>query len=463
MENNYFDDFIKKELEDIEVKYNPEDWDLMEERLEQEEKLRERIILIKGIEIALMLLLVFTITQFLPIGKSNIPAPPFKPNLNVISPQSLPSPMIEQSKSIDKIERQPTKVPLEKQPKTTERPKTIIFAKAENTINSSTEQNTISTLPVQTKAISTYSTVASIPIQATTPILKKEREENRTVPIVEKVEKIEKSTLSELDFDSPKVIMEDKMIMETEEIASVNDFGGFEVVDNTKRDIKVILPKTKKLRFGMYFRPDANIIMAPYKDEEIQSYKLLTDGYTGGVSFGVQKDRWEIETGLAYSFLSYKPKPISEVTSSAVDIKLQYIDNIEYNMLSLPVAFAYNFATVDDWKFYAKGGGAMNLVASAKVDKILHIVGESRLVDNVSPSYEVGLFTSDTQQNLLSRFKDNHYISANIGFGVEKVLNNRFGLFIEPTYSHTFFGAGLAPNHDRINRVSLNVGAKVTL
>ena len=66
MEKHFIDDLARKAFENMEVPYQPEDWDLMEARLDKERKLQGQLLFFKGVEVALVLFALWTVFQFLP-------------------------------------------------------------------------------------------------------------------------------------------------------------------------------------------------------------------------------------------------------------------------------------------------------------------------------------------------------------------------------------------------------------
>lgn len=60
-------------------------------------------------------------------------------------------------------------------------------------------------------------------------------------------------------------------------------------------------------------------------------------------------------------------------------------------------------------------------------------------------------------------YKENSFYTANLGFGMERHLDERLSIFFQPTYRQhlTILNKGIGPNEDRISTLNVLIGAKI--
>jgi len=216
----------------------------------------------------------------------------------------------------------------------------------------------------------------------------------------------------------------------------------------------------KYIHFGMFGSLDYNRIITPpdrfldVETKELDRYEL---GYSGGFSVGVEFDhRWELQTGLIYSSKNYQPSALIVQSGNFRDgYEIEQLKDIELNIIHVPLNFRYNLIHYDKTRFYLLAGASLQIATLGNY----YVEGESSRRSSVLAKYiENGWFEGGP-------FRDNSYLTGNIGFGLEHFVTTRWSVFAQPTYQHAldFFRQGLGSTHDRISTMSIYSGIRVRL
>ncbi|MEL7122756.1 MAG: outer membrane beta-barrel protein [Bacteroidota bacterium] len=221
---------------------------------------------------------------------------------------------------------------------------------------------------------------------------------------------------------------------------------------------------------------DYNRIITPsFKRLRMEGFDRYEAGYGGGLLFGMRWKKWELQTGAYYTAKHINPEPVKHVEGSFRDAYLgESLKEYHFNTLNIPLNFNYELFNRNDWRIYATAGASMSFVFQAKYDVVLvkgksaNGYGLSSLGSALTPSthrtaldqvkFPEGLFDGGS-------FSENTYFSANIGFGVERSLMNRWSIFAQPTYHQGFIylNEGLGPFTDKINTMSFFTGVRVQI
>ncbi len=227
------------------------------------------------------------------------------------------------------------------------------------------------------------------------------------------------------------------------------------------------------LRVGMFGSGDYNHVMVPPSEEKriSQGFDRYAMGYGGGLSLGLELGRWELESGAIYAARLY-PVGLVYVNGSLADgLEGSELRNSELNILNVPLHLRYNVLHRGNWRAYALAGGA------------LQVAFQSNFYTADAPEYSYRPITAPPDpapgdEGLLElvrkngrgwfeggAFGENAYLTGNLGVGLERYIDTRWSIFAQPTlqYSLHYFGQGLGPNNDRINSLSVFFGAKVRL
>jgi hypothetical protein len=234
------------------------------------------------------------------------------------------------------------------------------------------------------------------------------------------------------------------------------------------------------IRVGMFGGPDYNRVITPQttiKGEDYQADRYSL-GYSAGLTFGLEKNRWEIETGLIYSNKKYFPLPVLVLDGSVGEGLIgDGTKQFDLDIFQIPLNFRYSFFRKDRWRIYALAGMS------------LHVTGQSNYYLANAEGFESPTFRpqpTDPNQGGIGRnaptvkslfdnftkgwleggdFSKNSFMSANVGVGIEWFVTDFWSIYAQPTYNHSLLypNDGLGPYYDRIHTNSIRIGLKARL
>jgi len=480
------DEAVFDKLHHLRVPYDPNHWQLMSNRLAQEFTLARQILRYKALELGLVALLLLTIVQYLPLQKTTS-GQPWK--LDAEELQMLPTP----AQQDQGIPSNPS-VPQANRP----------IAGA--TSSSGTQKQDLSP-----------NTTSSIPNQLITESTRIEENTQRDLSLEESAQKVVRAPFlvptlknnidltqtiqreydqrSALALESSPDVSESKSLP-TKTSVPENSFeipreafltatldpvypGLLSYNEETQEPILDFQPPRRKtfFRVGMFGGADYNKVITP-ADPRIGLEKLAryTAGYSGGVTFGLEFGRWETETGLIYTAKQYQALPILFFQGSFKDGYLgRGVKDIEINGINVPLNLRYNFLRNEKWRMYVLGGASIQVAVQANYYTANQEGFRSTsFAPAPAPTSSAGRNYNSFKtlaDNLPGgwfeggSFKENGYLTGNIGLGIERYFSGQWSVFMQPTYQHAFnyFLHGLGPTEDEINTFSLYTGIRLRL
>lgn len=118
------------------------------------------------------------------------------------------------------------------------------------------------------------------------------------------------------------------------------------------------------------------------------------------------------------------------------------------------------------WDVYLLAGMEANLLLDGRYQISREVIESSRSMAPEPNAAELSLLSEKTfPKGLLNggNLGDNAYLSFSGGFGIERKIGDRLQVFAESVYSRPFFGHHIGPNMDQIHRVSMRIGGKVRI
>ena len=180
----------------------------------------------------------------------------------------------------------------------------------------------------------------------------------------------------------------------------------------------------------------------------------------------IKHNRWSLESGLLYGKKTYLPAEVRQnttgtnITTAAYKVDLQ---DIRVNILQLPTILHFDFIKRKRWDVYLAAGTTANFITEAKYDYSRSFIGYAlRPLPPVEPSvteprvkstYEDGMFITKSLEN-------NVFFTANTGMGIAYKLTPKFNVYSQMTYRTYLPSKGIGPNQDKINSTSLLLGFK---
>jgi hypothetical protein len=231
---------------------------------------------------------------------------------------------------------------------------------------------------------------------------------------------------------------------------------------------------------SMFGSADYNqIVTPPYMVEGqlLEGFDRYELGYGGGLMASWEMGRWEIGSGLIYTAKEYTPRPLLYIYDG--NFRDGYAGEgfrlVELNMIQLPFNLRYNLIRYDKWRAYTTVGLSLHLTMQANYYTATEAAfNRPAAIRPPSQNLTGGNVSSpvDEKARILSEglldggsLMRNSYMTGNIGFGLERFMNERWSVFAQPTYHHSFrsMRGGIGPDGDQINTMSIFMGIRVKL
>jgi len=466
MEDIYLDAIAYDHLKNMQPAYNHEHWEMMSARLDEEYAYRRKVFVTKLFEVAIVLLLVWTAFNYFPNKKTPTPSSPFPiavgtdTNSNQYNTNYLSTDLNEQSlldnKSVVSFE---TTIPASIQDEGIKRiinefPALVVET---NPIN----QNAFTSIPTPPTSDNKITETPFSNNANSINLLNNKTQKATFLPL--------EKTLT-LDEDE---MLKEKLIVQISPIPSI--MNSILVMDELSKgpfSLDQIIKK-KKLRthevfFSMYSSADLNFVDSDFYNNnkrEWDVYQRYRYGYGGGFALGFQLKRFLVETGISYNFVSYKQREEANIIGSFTSGYLEeQWDDAELNMVQIPLNIQYSFLVKRKWRMYSLTGVSINMALQNNYNFQLedqeNSSSRSISLNESEIANEASLYKGILEGGGL---RENSYITANLGFGVERKFTYRWSLFLQPIYRRHFLIDGIGPNEDRIHSSSLRFGAKVKI
>ena len=404
-----FDRRAAERLHRMEAPYESANWDLMAQKIDEAFSFRHWLHRYHVPELVLMVLLVFTLVQYLQWGH-------------------LPERFVNPPAPQEKMEP-PAPV------KVAPTPPAVAFVLPQNTLGGTQgiESPATSSIP-PAPPIASVKAVSGVQLSTRQPLLL---------------------------LSSPSYSLAGSVWPQLEPFAQGSALAG---IDAFKQFVK----RPFRVYVGAFAGADYNFIHAPM-DEVFKTQGYWTDsvGYHAGLLFSMERKKWAFQTGLTYADVAYQPFVPVQQYGSFDYLVVESFDQIQYRFLQIPIQIRRGFLpNSSKWDVYVLGGVEANLILDAYYDiqkteifssrssgAMEDVSGKSKLNEKHFPE---GVLNGDS-------FFHNTYLSFSAGLGVERTFSTRYLLFAEPIYALPFAGNDIGPNEDRIHRISLRMGVKYRL
>jgi hypothetical protein len=231
------------------------------------------------------------------------------------------------------------------------------------------------------------------------------------------------------------------------------------------------LAKRSNLRFGMMAAVDVNTLFFPEehfysqgRSINFSEKEIVADGYSTGASLLFDFKKFMIETGLTYSSKDFGPDRNLFIGTSLDRHSLDF-EKITLDIVSLPLFVHWKIDGKGGWRVYATGGASMHVIANANYDLIAEnyytssIVQNPQQLQNEKEVQRVRVHMLDG-----AKFSTKGYLTAAGGIGIERYLNPRLSVYIQPMYEYQipFFGL-IDQNGKHLQNGSLLLGTRISL
>jgi hypothetical protein len=461
MEDIYLDAIAYEHLKNMQPAYNHEHWEMMSARLDEEYAYRRKVFVTKLFEVAIVLLLVWTAFNYFPNKKTT---PDLRPIVNTNSNQNNTNDLSTDLNNQSSLEIKPV----------TSFEKTILAANQVNqneNVESETPSLIVKSNPVnEDEIVATPPPPISVNKISSSPFL---NNVNSISLLENKKQKTAAFALEKTLALNEDEILREKLIIQISPLPAL--MNSFLEMDEVKKDHFSLtqLIKNKKLRthevfFSMYGSTDINFVDSDFYNTNERAwdvYQRYRYGYGGGFALGFQLKRFLLETGVSYNFISYQQREEANIIGSFANgyIEEQWND-AELNMIQVPLNIQYSFLVKRKWRIYSLTGVSINMALQNNFNFQLedqdNTASRSISLDESEIANEASLYKGILEGGGL---RENSYLTANLGFGVERKFTYRWSLFLQPIYRRHFLIDGIGPNEDRIHSTSLRFGAKVKI
>ena len=425
-----FDAHARQKLENLQMPYNKQDWAIMETLLDKRRQRLAYFAWYKSIEIGFVALFLFG-TLFLAGEKSQTSQ---KENL-----------------AFNNSNTEKANSNTEKANSNTEK------------ANSNTEKansNAEKASSNAEKASSNAEKASSNAKKASSNTEKASSNAKKASSNTEKANSNTKKQISDLDVRTANTenrtaqIAELILLKNADIINKINPNNGDEDEKNTAaslKRVKLALPFVRQLRLAG---------LAGMEMHSENSFGRGTASFLGGFMLEMDINRYfALSFGLQYARRNHELELNSqEISPEGLIFNKKELRNTHLSLVQIPLLLQTNLFRNQKWRVYLNSGINANLILDKTYSGTLQInssqtAGNMRMQTNLNPrEYEAGLFQT-------GNFKQNAFLTAQIGVGAERQLSDHFSLFVQPTYqfSLTRFGTN---QRDKTRVVSLNVGLK---
>ena len=484
-----FDALLSQRLENLHVKYQPSHWNFMAQQIEETFSWRAKVVKYKLIEVALVLLTLFTVGNMLDL--------PFDSNYSLPDNSRI---KVEKTKGNDGKKTLPNKVKeiksfnnptdLRGHPASSEDTKSekSINKKPIAVSNNPLLDNSINTNNVQLDNILKKEHLgATLPnysqVDGTTNL----SSSNSVTQLVKNTEggilkslPIKKVSALGKVFEEQPVDNQSDIIAATMRLNPV-DILKPKLLDTHFYDENITFPiyveKKAKWRLNIFGLPIADMISYNYNKSRAKiTENQIVSNLGAGVAFGYKNNNLEVETGLSYLDKKYYLPNVEFISGNfRGNYKVEKPLSIRLSILSIPLSTNYTFKETHRWRFYTRLGMALNTIWKSKEELFVEssnttgaapantINNYGQYEPNVYPKgiLEKGFFKDGVWLN--GGLKKNTYITANAGIGVEYRLTHKMDVYLQPTYDYHFSKRGIGTLDDRINSFSVQGGVKMKL
>ena len=437
---------LRNSLRHREEPYNPAHWQQMSRRIDREFSMVHRLIRYKVVEVAVMLLLIISILQhesFSPFGKSlrwfNLP--------NLYKHEQAPSSASTKSEteretqlsSLREINIYPPQKTLKKPDERVAPPVSLVGHHA------SSKLKQIAPAKVNPKTNRQSSVIPqSIRHEITEANKKDHRRANKT----------SKTNRNKFKLPSP-LFKKDKKILAS--------------IEKRYLKAKAHKPLLSRGRTSLWVAYDYNRIYSP-RDPIFNTASYLIDsfGLSAGVDFGIGLNNWEFRFGAAYSSVAYRSFTPTLTYGNFSLLIVEDFDGVQYDMLEIPVSFSlYLNPSGKRWDAYVSAGASGVFVLNNSYKYRYDVITSSEKPNPTDSEVDALLSQSKLKKKNFSEgifeggaWKDNSFLFGQISLGLERRINARWQVYLEPTYRVHLSNRGLGPNRDHLRNLSLRLGLK---
>jgi hypothetical protein len=476
------DNLLTERLENFQVAYQPHHWQMMANRLEVEFFVRYHILRCKAAEAALVVLMLLTIARFLPTSSESPAQIEPSKNANWPTAPAAPAPSKKAGSTLDVPIAQAQAKNSPQFPSANGPMAVTIRAPRFLASNAAETGNGKNSTGVSAAGLNLAFLPPSTLHRPTSDRLPK----NLFEAITEKRFLWSRLTTPGLDNRNSLMLASLDATAEKQRYA-------WEVPQLPQ---SYFLEKNWTLRMSAFTNTDFAMVLMPptkysmYDTLIAEGYDTtLASGYGGGIAVHFKKHKWEIQTGATYSVKRYVPNSpalFAETVNYIIKQEESEFKGVQLNILQVPLHLNYHFKDHGKWRIYGSFGAAGHLVTTSTnqakelaaptsatfallppVSNVSSKIVQSKGGDIVeqqpvsAANQPISLFPNGFFEG--GHIRNNFYLTANIGLGLERYVSSRWSIFLQPNYQHQFLKNDIGVNGERFYNFSLQFGTKVGL
>lgn len=487
------DELARDAFQNFEVDFNPEDWKLMEAKLDKKEHHLPRIWLFKGIEALVLTLLIFTSINLWYSQSDGTLASSTEESGETENTFNLPELSTEFTNAGTLSENSIQEQLSTANDKPLDETSDVVLGSSDSEIINTTNSTNTNlpknyTTTSQNQAFNTGGNATDKKANKTNSNVEKTGLKNSSnnnnkgttttelerveTPLATQVDRFENASETKInpektnlthqealqnEFSKNSALLIEPIDITKTKIIDNNGGGGKDEGTVVKIENNFKFPKIyyRQLRIGIYSGGEMNLPNA------MGTARL-------GMAFGVMieneiSDRFAIRSGLVISRKNYENDYVSFIDRSATEgmvYRSEIFKKTTLGTIQLPVALNYIAFRDNKWKF------SLNIGVAAQLLTHRHIFGTQRttLYQDAGGMVSVAEINPNTQEKGVwqgGATGENTYFVGLAGFELERRLGDRISLFLQPVYQHDFTPIG--KSKDYIHTVSVNVGLKTIL
>ena len=460
-----FDEDIRKRLAEFEPHYDPRTWPLFLQRLADANFLSAKLIAIKVIEVAAVILILLTVVNMGRMGKLPFDTPLYDNTSDELN--RTPKGDVMADNSNDNFSNSSS---LENQDQSVANKQSASSKSPGLQSNSSSQHHSKTRVPI-------YNSNSNHLQKPTTDISASSTTEIKAEP-------------SDTEYTIVEQTAEPISVNE-EMLALANTYSDEGATDYLSTSLSPIeyssnsrIPKAKFVQqrkkthaeFGILAQFDYNRLRMP-EDRLISAGRwivfpqqgLPSHGYGAGFTLALAHNRWAFESGLVYSSKTFKPGR-KTAAGTAFDNGVIEFDEMGLQLITMPLQARYKVDNKGPLRFYALAGFGLNLIVHSNIDVSIKYNFPS-LSFGQNPNNVPDLANTIKESNRISEhisdgapFSTKSSVSANAGLGLEYCLTEHKILFLQTALQYQIPDLKFSNNNGKhIRSVSIQAGVRTPL
>jgi hypothetical protein len=218
-------------------------------------------------------------------------------------------------------------------------------------------------------------------------------------------------------------------------------------------------PKQRNLYAGLSGSYDQNTVVSGNE-------RRISNGYAFGATIGYKKGKWGIESGIAYQKKTFQPKKEIEIYggNTANGFYGSFADKVDAEIVAIPVHATRELAHVGKTKISVASGATAHVAVNKSYSyKKVYYSGVSPQPSQNPPANAPSL--SKEGKGLLENgaFNENFYLTADASIRIEHPIGKKMIAFVEPTVRRAISQKGIGPSDSRLHTLSFQAGVLTSL